>query len=370
VIKLGLFERSEPPEAFPETEIPPLTPPAAPPPLPPDRASALDTAIRELELSSPDSAPASSFKVPELADSTLPEHVPEAVEYWLARYARNPLEAARNIRELFARAPDLTVETILALHQTGAWGGAAPFLAGLLTRSERTIEKLCDPASGEDAIQLAQTLARQEPRFDAHFAKTLLVDDRMDEESLRRGLVILEKLGSGGRLVPILIQFLRSPDGRIRSLAALMLGRINPTRSLSHRLMRDEDPRVRANFVEGLWNPSAEHRILFRQALQDPNPSVVGNALVGLHRAGEGRDVISHVAGMARHPDPHLRSTAAWVMGKTGDCRFAAVLGHMVNDPDSGVRRQAEASLRQLQAPAANSNGSSHSQPSSGPPPY
>ena len=59
---------------------------------------------------------------------------------------------------------------------------------------------------------------------------------------------------------------------------------------------------------------------------------MVGNALVGLHRLGEIRDVIRHVGKMARRQEALFRATAAWVMGQTGDACYRGVLVHMTRD--------------------------------------
>jgi HEAT repeat protein len=123
--------------------------------------------------------------------------------------------------------------------------------------------------------------------------------------------------------------------------------------------MADPDARVRANFVEGLWNGAAtdHHRRLFRRALEDSNHRVVGNALVGLHRLGEHRDVVKQVSKMARRPEAAFRATAAWVMGRSGEELYASVLRHMVRDPDLQVRRSALRSLRQINMGIAASPG-------------
>jgi len=142
----------------------------------------------------------------------------------------------------------------------------------------------------------------------------------------------------------------RNADSRIRSKAALILGRTRPTASLIQRLMRDEDARVRANFVEGLWNSEGDHCALFREVLQDSHQRVVGNALIGLHRVGKSREVIQHVTRLVRHSDPHFRATAAWVMGQTGEARFSAVLRQMAYDQDPLVRRNALSSLERISA--------------------
>jgi len=298
----------------------------------------------------------------------VPEDVAEAVVYWLTHYSRNTSEAARRIRELAAKAPERVVETVLPLYHTGGWGEAARFLATLLCSDGRMAAKLCDPAASlDESVSVAKALSQHEPRFDAQFARTLLNDSQMSEAARERGLAVLEKLGNSGRLIPILIQFLRDPDHRIQSKAALMFGRIMSTRGIVDRLMRDEDARVRANFVEGLWNCTAHNECLrlFRHVLEDPNHRVVGNAVVGLHRLGEHRDVIRHLGKMARRPEAVFRAAAAWVMGQTAEERYAGVLRHMVRDPDPLVRQNALRSLRRINLARA-ANTVSENDPTSG----
>jgi HEAT repeat protein len=341
-IQLGLTGEPQPAVPCRETESP--QPPA-------DEISPLDEALRHLELLEPEPAEPTSVPQPEAVHSAVPEDVAEAVVYWLQRYTGNRSEAARNIRALAAKEPKRVVETLLPLYEAGRFEEAAPFLAALLSSDDGTAAKLCDPsASLEGSVRVAKALTRQEPRFDARFAKSLLNDDQMSEVARQRGLAVLEKLGSAGRLIPILIQFLRNPDGRVRSKAALMFGQIMSARGIMERLMEDADSRVRANLVEGLWNStgSLDPRPLFRQALGDRNHRVVGNALVGLHRLGEHRDVIMHVGKMARHKDALFRASAAWVMGQTGDERYSRVLRHMLRDPDRLVRSNALRSLRRI----------------------
>jgi len=291
-------------------------------------------------------------KMEELANPILvpPEEVGEAVLYWLARYLGDPAGAARNLRELVAKAPDRVVETALPLYVAGRFGEAAPFLARLLSGESRTAALLCDPAAAlGDSVGAARALAQHEPHFDARFARSLLDDDGMTEAARQRGLAVLEKLGSSGRLIPILIQFLRDPDSRIRSKTSLMFGQVMSTQSIMDRLMGDKDARVRANFVEGLWNHAGNDcRQLFRQALEDPDHRVAANGLIGLHRLGENREVILRVGQMACHPEASFRAAAVWVMGQTGEERYSSVLRPMVRDADPLVRRNALRSLRRI----------------------
>jgi HEAT repeat protein len=201
----------------------------------------------------------------------------------------------------------------------------------------------------EDSVRLAGTLAQYDPHFDARFAKKLLEDDKMAEAARQRGLAVLEKLGCSERLAPILIQFLRDPDGRIRSKAALMLGQTMPSHGIMHRLMGDRNARVRANFIEGLWSQSAiDFRPLFRMALHDPDHRVVGNAMVGLYYLGETRYVNTELEQMARRFEAPYRAVAAWVMGQTGDERFIGLLRDMASDRYQVVRNNALRALGRI----------------------
>ena len=346
LLRLGLNDETGPAGACPETESPPL---------PADPFSSLDEAIQQLVQSEPELAEPALVAEAAAIPNVVPEDPAEAVVHWLTHYNTNPAWAARNIRELVAKAPERVVEAVLPLYQSGNWGEAAPLLARLLSTLDTTAEKLCDPAASlESSVCIAKAVMQHEPSFDARFARSLLDDDQMTEAARQRGLAVMQQLGGGRRLIPILIQFLRDPDSRIRSKAALMFGQIMPPRGILDRLMGDADARVRANFVEGLWNCSAtDCRPLFRQALEDSNHRVVGNALVGLHRMGETREVMRHLGRMVRRPEALFRTAAAWVIGQTGEERYSDVLRHMARDPDLLVRRSALRSIRQLNSASA-----------------
>lgn len=298
----------------------------------------------------------------------VPEDAAEAVEYWLARYGRDQPKAARHIRELFAKSPEQAVDTVLPMYRAERLGEATRFVAGLLSSEKRTVLKLCDPgASLDDSVRTVKALTQQEPTFDARFARSVLNDGEITETARLRGLEVLERLGSSGRLIPILIQFLRDPDSRIRSKAALMFGQIMSARGIMDRLLRDEDARVRANFMEGLWScpASFDCRPLFRQALDDSNHRVVANALVGLHRLGGTHEILANASKMARRPEALFRAGSAWVMGQTGDKRFTGVLRQMMRDQDPSVRRNALRSLRRINL-ASSAKTASENHPDSG----
>ena len=371
LIKLDLNKQSAPPEPGSETE------PAAPPA---ESVISIEEAIRSLQQlqqqpseAAPqprESAIEQSFPEQLYAEESVPEEPGEAVLYWLNRYSRSPAEAIRQIRRLSARAPERVVETVLPLYQSGSLGEASRFIASLLSSDHCTAAKLCDPsASLEGSVNLVKTLTEYEPNFDARFAKDLLKNDEMSLARRQRGLEVLKRLDHGSRLTHILVQFLRDPDTRIQSKAAMMFGQITSARGVVERLLRDQDPRVRANLIEGLWKSTDTEgcRELFRQALKDPNHRVVGNALVGLYRLGEHRDFIAHLAKMAGRPEPLFRAAAAWALGQTGETRYTTALRRMVHDADPAVRRNALRALRRINlassadaAPSEDRQGKQH----------
>jgi len=363
LIKLGLNNGSSPAEPLFETESPPspvepVSSVKEPVSSVKEPASSLEEAIRQLELSELELADPTPDSESAAVQRAEPADVADAVVYWLECYSLDPSGAERRVRELAAREPVRVVETLLPLYQTANRGGTSRFVASLLSSEDRTVEKLCDPAASLDcSVRTANSLTQHEPHFYTRFARGLLKDDRMTEASRQRGVTILKKLGSGARLIPTMMQFLQDPDSRIRSKAALMFGQIISGRGIMERLIRDEDARVRANLVEGLWScpSSVDCRPLFRHALEDPNHRVVANALVGLHRLGENREVVAHLIRMARHPDALFRAAVVWVMGQTGDKRYTPVLRQMIRDADPMVRRNALRSLGRINlSPTAN----------------
>jgi hypothetical protein len=76
---------------------------------------------------------------------------------------------------------------------------------------------------------------------------------------------------------------------------------------------------------------------------------VAGNALLGLYRMGDAAS-LPQIFRMAERSEYEFRSTAAWVMGSTGDARFATALAGLLNDPESRVRENAFKGLKLIKS--------------------
>ncbi len=107
-------------------------------------------------------------------------------------------------------------------------------------------------------------------------------------------------------------------------------------------------PRTRANAVEALWGKDTAYaRALLRSAARDTNNRVAGNALFALYSAGEVW-TIGELLKMTVSEVPRRRASAAWVMGETGDRRFADALGGLTGDNNAKVRKQAFSALERV----------------------
>jgi len=164
-------------------------------------------------------------------------------------------------------------------------------------------------------------------------------------------LELVDVISDCSRLGSYLIQFLNHPNDKVRSKAALMLGRSNWNRPRLETLLASENSRLRANVVESLWGHSnADVQKILWSATADPSGRVVVNALLGLCRAGD-RKAYLHLAELGDTPDPVLRRGAAWAMGETGDLEFEPALEKLAQDGDAKVRAMAAKSQKKLRKP-------------------
>lgn len=217
------------------------------------------------------------------------------------------------------------------------------------------LEGLCNPSlhSLEEAVALASQMMRDNRLLDAKLVRWLLCASQSDLPPRRtahviRALDLLAAIAEPARIMPYLVQLLRSPDPNVRSKVVLVIGRGSGNVNWAENRIAESDPRVRANAVESLWNiPSDRSRALLWSMVEDANNRVAGNAVVGLYRLGECGS-IPLLLNMSEHASAHFRATAAWAMGKVRDRRFVPALARMVRDPKHAVRRNVFRALLQI----------------------
>jgi HEAT repeat protein len=171
-----------------------------------------------------------------------------------------------------------------------------------------------------------------------------------DESLLLAYIRILEDTAHGLSLMPVLRKLMESHHPKVRSKAALLMGRAVLSEEWFASRMKEEDGRVRANAIEALWNVDLpRRRAVFELATQDSAPRVAANGWIGLYELG----AVESLAGlieMAGSDDAGRRSSAAWAMGWARDARFRPTLQRMHNDPDCVVQANASKALERLDA--------------------
>lgn len=183
----------------------------------------------------------------------------------------------------------------------------------------------------DEAARLLRISSKGDPAYQVHLMAS--VKSEIEKagagyfgKDYTRMLDILSKAVDPERMGSMLASLVNHPDERLRSKVALMargLGRALPKRS---ELMRDPDPRVRANTVESFWGQRDPDTIqFFKDAVADEHHRVAANALYGLYQAGE----IAAVRGilkMVRDPDLGRQLSGIWLIGQTSDPRFTSVV--------------------------------------------
>ena len=219
----------------------------------------------------------------------------------------------------------------------------------------QNLERLCDPNvfSAPDAIAIAKQRARLDSLFTSRLARAVL-DGGLPADSHRalRLMEILSAISTPVRVV-LISPLLHHPDTRVQSKASLLVAKANQSWRWVQQRMRDPDARVRANALEALWGMNTqEAKAIFRQALDDTDNRVVGNALLGLHRAGD-PSCSQKVIELAADPREEFRGTAVWAMQQISDPAFIPVLSGLLRQGGPAWRAKtmrALASLKLAQA--------------------
>ncbi len=151
-------------------------------------------------------------------------------------------------------------------------------------------------------------------------------------------------------LIPWLTRLSCHSDERIKSSAVKLLCEIQPQTVQLGRQMQDENPRVRANVVEALWNWKAvEAWEVFEEATSDAHHRVVANALVGLYLRGD-ESSLRRMMKLCQSSDAPFRAAMAWSLGTVRDERGAPALQCLSNDRSVMVRKRALHSLLALES--------------------
>jgi HEAT repeat protein len=276
-------------------------------------------------------------------------------------FDRDAVENRKLIRQLLESDRDTFYASALQILKSQNDSRGCQYLVTLFVAFDLLLRALCDASlSKEQALALARSAARVDSLTDVALAKSLAESSGTDEgpipvHSAGRLMEVLGEISDGTRILPSLMRMLRHPNPYLRSKAVKMIGRGSRSVRWVQNRLNESDPRIRANAIESLWGlDTGEARALLLGATRDGNNRVAGNALVALYRLGD-NTIIPDLLKMAEHESALFRSTAAWVMGETGDPRFTEVLAKLLPDSNTAVRSRALAALGRIKASLAQS---------------
>jgi hypothetical protein len=214
---------------------------------------------------------------------------------------------------------------------------------------------LCDPGAPLDrSLATARQMMRSEPSLDVELAK--LLPGREDggatvslNQSMR-ALEILDAISAGGRILMLISHLARHPEPRLRSKAAVIIGRRVRNITWIEKHLEEGDVRVQANIIESLWHEALPQcEAIFLRYRHSPNNRVAGNAVYGLCLRSH-REARAALVAMAAHAESRFRGTAAWIIGKTAEAAFTDLLRPLLTDTDQRVRNAAFRALAKIRS--------------------
>lgn len=262
-------------------------------------------------------------------------------------FATNPVLARRAMRELLSRAPGKFYTSALNILKSGKHGPGSDYLNSLMLENDLLLTALADPHAFHisAAVALAKNLYRMDPQLDARLLKQILKDNALDgetydQDALERVLEVVDAVSDCKRLVPILMKLQRHPEPRIRSKVALLLVRAHRNADWLAQQLANEDPRVRANAIEGLLDtrPGEKEIGMLWDAAKDAHHRVASTALLVLIKNGHS-EAAEQLSLMASSRVELTRAAAAWAMGMTADPSWLETLQKMART-DSGLAKR------------------------------
>jgi HEAT repeat protein len=274
---------------------------------------------------------------------------------YIENFENDPPGSRKLIRDLLDNDRDLFYGTAIEILKTLPESRGVQYLVALLVANGMVLQALCDPAlSKEQAVAVGRAAVRVDPMADAGLARGL-ADSETGQgsvlvEDASRLMEVLCEVGDPSRMMSSMLRLMRHPNPYLRSKAVKIVGRGSKSPRWVRQRMGETDPRVRANAIETLWGvDTVDARTMLQLACADGNNRVVANALLGLYYLGDPL-VLGELVEMSTDESPLFRSSAAWVMGETGDVRFQDGLRRMLTDPDSGCRKRALTSLNKIKS--------------------
>ena len=262
------------------------------------------------------------------------------------------LKLFRTVRESQTREAARACMRYLADHEPDQVGQTMRIW---LSSGTAYLELLLDPEflTLQQATQVVRLLRDTNLALASSLQKQLMSGQiALDPERLDRAIQILPAVMDPGVLIPWLRNLAQVGDPHVRSKAAKAICVMRPNLMMIERQLKSEEPRVRANALEALWEVKGVEAVrLFNECLTDSSHRVVVNALIGLQRNGVA-NAFNKLIALGDHASPVVRRAAIWGMGFLKDKRAVPCLCKLLEDAEEEVRIKAR-ELLEVMAPEA-----------------
>jgi hypothetical protein len=253
-------------------------------------------------------------------------------EIWQVLLSDLPRHACARVESLFEseeRPPffAFVVEAIEKDAAIGRAGRSEPLMdAGLVARAVSDPEILSLP----DAVRLARAAAKLDDRLDDKLLTRLTGPPRdwpggVPETEIAQVLEVVDEISGCRRLVMPLMKFLKLPQKQLRSKAVKLIARASQNPDWAEMLLKDADPRVRANLIDGIaLQNGPQIDILLRKAATDSHHRVAVTALLGLCQRGD-QSSCERIQKLALEGDDAHRLAAEWALRQLDPASAIAV---------------------------------------------
>ncbi len=218
--------------------------------------------------------------------------------------------------------------------ETGSSNSYSQTVSQLVRENSSTLRQMLQTAdllNLEQAARLLRVSSKNDPAFQTDLIASVKAEIDLNgagvsRKDLTRLLELLARSVETERLGAMLAKLCDHPDERIRSKVAVLAGSMVRQNPAFAGLLKDVDPRVRANAVEALWGRRDEESVeLFREAGREAHPRIAANGLYGLYLAGD-ITCIPNILKLARDDELTRKLAGAWLIGKTSDARFHIIV--------------------------------------------
>lgn len=189
-----------------------------------------------------------------------------------------------------------------------------------------------DLLSVDEAVQLIRIQNRNNPAHQVNLMQSVRreIDNagsRLARQELIRLIEILAKSMEQDKLGGMLASLCKHSDERLRSKVAVLSGVVAKQLPRQIDLLKDIDPRVRANAVQALWGMTDPESLqLLVEASRDEHHRVAANALLGRYMAGD-IGAVQGLLRLVREAEMTRQLAGVWAIGETGDPRFLHAVG-------------------------------------------